>query len=200
MVGLVLAGGFSRRFGSDKSLAVLPGSRDPLVKRAALLLSAAGMDDVRISCRAEQAPRIMEAAPGYALIRDMPHAGASSPIFGLISALRELRHAPLLTLPCDMPSLTPAMLRMLIDERRRILRQSFARSLPLRYAFVHPDGRVETLVAIYEPTSLPLLSAAAAAGRLSAYSAIPSPLQWLVPCPDSWDCINMNAMPASSSA
>jgi len=247
LTGLFLAGGRSRRFGSDKSRLELPDGRGDMLQRGLDLLGELpGVGRVAVSCREDQAEEMARRLPpGVELLSDPPHEG-SSPLFGVTAALRRWP-GPVLTLSCDLPLMTPALLRQLCEARDAAwaavspaaspansacpARPSFpapvlsaispaaspaspacpapptaaaspaaaspspsAPSLlpPLRTAFVHADGTVETLVSIYEAESLPHLEAALAAGCLGLYAAVPADRQLLLPVQDSLPFLNMN--------
>ncbi len=114
LLGAVLAGGESRRFGSPKALARFRG--EPLVRRAARVLG-------EVCSRVVVAGRVdgLEPDPQVTLIPDrVPGLG---PLGGLHTALVELRHevgdaaggddgeAGVLLLGCDMPLVGPALVR-----------------------------------------------------------------------------------------
>ena len=194
MTGLVLTGGRSVRFGSDKSRFVLPGEgQDMLLRSLALLRSVPGVDSLAVSCRADQAAGVRERIPaGVAVVEDAPHE-ISSPFFGVLAALAALRE-PLLVLSCDLPRMRADHLSLLAEERRRVL-ESLApgEELPLRTTFIHADFRVETLASIYEPEALPFMEETLRSGNWGLFSAIPRTRQTLIPCPDEGAFINMNS-------
>jgi molybdopterin-guanine dinucleotide biosynthesis protein A len=106
MMGAVLAGGQSRRFGSDKALAELGGV--PLIERAVVAL-AQWCDEVVI---------VGGNRPGHPALADWPTPGLG-PLGGMAAALRHAGargHAEVLTcgvdslgLPADLPQcLSPA--------------------------------------------------------------------------------------------
>ncbi len=107
--GIVLAGGKSLRFGSDKALAVINGER--LIEKPVKLLRGLGLETVVIanhtrdysflSCRIEND-----------LIPDR------GPLGGLHTAVSLFPHASLLVLPCDMPFLTQSALKQLIQAHK----------------------------------------------------------------------------------
>lgn len=104
ILGVVLAGGESRRFGSDKSGATLGGR--PLIQHAIDAL-APHVDAVAISgARFGDLPTI----------GDRPRPGLG-PLGGLAGALRyagENGFDAVLTVPCDTPLLAPELLRGLM--------------------------------------------------------------------------------------
>lgn len=193
MTGIVLAGGYSRRFGGgDKFLTRFPHSSKTLLQRSAdILLQVHGIDRVCISCRQDQARLIGSFLPQCELLTDPPGASVSSPIYGALAALTTLRTA-ILVIPCDLPMINSDILSMLAKSREAA-QQEHADPEFLRHSFIHSDGRVETLIAIYEYACLPFLGAAVASGRYGLYSAIPQHRQKLVPCPDGTFFLNMNS-------
>lgn len=101
LLGAVLAGGESRRFGSDKALALLDGR--PLIDHAIAALAA--QTDAVIVCGREGG------------IPDRPGPGLG-PLGGVNAALHEaLAHGfdAVLTCPCDLPMLPPRLAERLAD-------------------------------------------------------------------------------------
>ena len=193
MTGLVLTGGRSLRFGSDKSRFVLPGERqDMLLRTLDLLRSVPGVERLAVSCRADQAEGVKSRIPAdVTVVEDAPHE-ISSPFFGVMAALSALRE-PVLVLSCDLPRMRPDLLSQLVEARARE-RNALAsdQELPLRTTFIHADRRVETLVSIYEPEALPFMEDTLRSGNWGLFSAIPRTRQTLLPCPDEGAFINMN--------
>ena len=193
MTGLVLTGGRSLRFGSDKSRFVLPGERqDMLLRSLALLRSVPGVERLAVSCRADQAAGVRERIPsGVTVVEDAPHE-ISSPFFGVMAALSALRE-PVLVLSCDLPRMRPDLLSQLVEARARArIALAPGQALPLRTTFIHADRRVETLVSIYEPEALPFMEETLRSGNWGLFSSIPRTRQTLLPCPDEGAFINMN--------
>ena len=186
MTGLVLTGGRSVRFGSDKSRFVLPGERqDMLLRTLDLLRSVPGVERLAVSCRADQAAGVRERIPsGVTVVEDAPHE-ISSPFFGVLAALSALR-GPVLVLSCDLPRMRPDLLSRVQNPLAP------GQELPLRTTFIHADGRVETLVSVYEPEALPFLQQSLRAGSWGLFSAVPRMRQLLLSCPDEGAFINMN--------
>tara|TARA_Y100000994_G_scaffold249610_1_gene262588 strand:- start:8194 stop:8796 length:603 start_codon:yes stop_codon:yes gene_type:complete len=104
LIGLVLAGGRSRRMGQDKALMLYNGRT--LIDHASSLLRAAGCNEVFVSRN----------APGF-LNDQIEDAG---PLSGVHAALDKLgnsdseKHTELLVLPVDMPQMTPELLKRLV--------------------------------------------------------------------------------------
>lgn len=108
VLGAVLAGGASRRFGSDKALALHDGRA--LIDHAIARLSEVA-DAVVVSGGSR---------PGYTSVPDEPAPGLG-PLGGLCGAMT---HAAangfdaVLTIPCDTPDLPVEALRALVETNR----------------------------------------------------------------------------------
>jgi molybdopterin-guanine dinucleotide biosynthesis protein A len=98
IVGVVVAGGSSSRFGSDKALAKLGGST--LVERALVTLRAVCSEVV-------VADAGRELLRGVESVADGPGSGPAAAILG---AARQRPERPLLVLACDLPLVTVALL------------------------------------------------------------------------------------------
>ncbi len=156
--GLVLAGGDSRRMGSDKAAIEFAGQS--LLDRAVCLLSEV-VEEVYVSVREQQ--RNTGGRDRYPLITDsLPLAG---PAAGILSAHLADPEAAWLVLACDMPGVTMPMLGQLVEERDALLAGTAwtgeERELP------------EPLCAVYEPATL-----AAFLIQIQAGGEV-SPLGWL---------------------
>lgn len=107
LLGVVLAGGQARRFGSDKALATVDGVA--LLDHAVRALQPI-TDDIALVGRD---------SPNHVSIADWPVAGLG-PLGGLCGALRHARDCQfdaVLTLPCDTPSLPAGLLGDLAGRR-----------------------------------------------------------------------------------
>ena len=104
----ILAGGAARRLGgADKSALVIGGAR--IIDRQLAVLASV-TTDVRVV--ANDTARY--AGLGIPVIADaIANAG---PLGGLYSALLDARHDRVLILACDLPFVTPALLRRLVAE------------------------------------------------------------------------------------
>ena len=110
LIGLVLAGGQSRRMGQDKALMRYQGRT--LIDNASLLLQAASCDKVLISRN----------TPGF-LNDKIEDAGPLSGVHAVLDALSQFDNhngnpCELLVLPVDMPQMTPELLRILVSRGR----------------------------------------------------------------------------------
>jgi molybdopterin-guanine dinucleotide biosynthesis protein A len=94
---VVLAGGESRRFGSDKALAQFRG--EPLIARVVRELRKLGFAQVTIA--AKEPSKYADFALPEDLIRDL--CPIQSPLAGLEAGLRASRHALVFACAADMP-------------------------------------------------------------------------------------------------
>ena len=155
--GLVLAGGNSRRMGSDKAALELQGST--LLDRAVNLLRSQ-LDDVWVAVRPDQAQMAIRKA--YPLLEDRLQNGG--PAAGILAAHEHAPQSAWLVVACDMPMLDAATLQFLIAARDS--------SMDATALMVSVAADPEPLCAIYEPVTLASFHAQADGGMLS-------PLAWL---------------------
>lgn len=100
ILGAIIAGGQSRRFGSDKALAVMAGL--PMIEHVVLALRP-WVDDL-VVCGREHA--------GLTALPDRPAPGLG-PLGGIAAALRHaVDHGfeTVITLPCDTPAIAAGLL------------------------------------------------------------------------------------------
>ena len=147
--GLVLAGGLSTRFGSDKAAAQVSGLS--LLEGAVRLLQSC-LEEVWVSVRPDQASDRLRSR-FRCLFDRYPGQG---PAAGLEAAHARAPGHAWLALACDQPGLGGADLRRLIAERD-------ARAAAT--AFCDPRTKApQPLCAIYEPATLAGLAQATIAG------------------------------------
>lgn len=150
VTGVVLAGGGSTRFGSDKARAVVADWR--MIDRVVETLSSV-CPDVLVSVGTD--------APDYALadVRYVPDSiSDGGPLAGIHAALL-LAEAPwLLVVACDMPFVTPQALEAILDARSPQVDAVVARD---------HDGRLHPLLGCYRRELLPALSKYLETGRRS---------------------------------
>jgi molybdopterin-guanine dinucleotide biosynthesis protein A len=133
-VGLVLAGGDSRRMGRDKAHLTLDGATLPAAaaKRLAIVCSEVAMAD-----------RGRGSLSGFPSLRDGPGRG---PAAGILGAAAAYPGRSLLVLACDLPGVPPALLAELA------LYQGWDWTVP-RWS-----GGIEPLCALYGPPALAVLA------------------------------------------
>lgn len=128
----ILAGGLSRRFGSDKALHLAEGQ--PLAVRVAAVLAAAGLEPWLVA----RAPR------GLGLAELIEPEGPRHPLWGVGHALLHARPAAwALVVPVDAVALDPAAVR-------RLLAAPPARSAAVPLCGVFATARAEAALAAAE--------------------------------------------------
>lgn len=152
-VGVVLAGGESRRMGRDK--ATLPAPGGSLPGRAALRLAAV-------------CPEVVLADRGRGLIPELRSVGdgpGGGPAAGILGAALACPGRSLLVLACDLPEVPEALLAEL--------------ARPSGFDWVVPrwQGRIEPLCALYRPPALAALADLVARGSLAPQRLTEAP--WL---------------------
>lgn len=146
LVGGLLVGGASLRFGRDKALARLEGR--PLAERVAAALAAVTREVVLLG-----AGPVPTSLDGFARIADDPRA--RGPLAGLLGGFAARPGRAWLVVACDQPWLDAAALAWLIGERSP---RAIA-VLPRR-----GDCGVEPFPAVYEPEAAPALAQLAGCG------------------------------------
>ena len=140
VTGLILAGGQSRRFGSDKARFEVAGRAmiDHVIEVVATVT-----DTVMISVAEEGV--LMETPLIRQVVDQHKDAG---PLAGLHAGLRAAETPWVLAVACDMPFLTSAVLHTLLEAREAGVDAVVART---------PDGRTHPLCACYRTTLLPVI-------------------------------------------
>ncbi|HLZ70982.1 MAG TPA: molybdenum cofactor guanylyltransferase [Dehalococcoidia bacterium] len=144
VVGVVLAGGRSARFGRDKALLELGG-------QTLLLRTLAALRPATDSLLIVGPPERARQAPGVAVVKDVwPGIG---PLGGIATALRARPGSHVLAVAVDMPFLNTTLLGQLA---------AFATQADVVLPVV--AGRGQQLHAVYGPGCLPPIEAQIAAG------------------------------------
>ena len=137
--GLVLAGGKSLRFGSNKAVASYQGIR--LVERAVSLLNELGLRPIVAVRKGMDYPFLRCAT----ICDKLPDLG---PLGGIYTAMSIFRNTSFMVLTCDMPVLTPSVLLELLTKHE---------PSSLITAYSTQDGRTQPFPAIYEPSLLGMI-------------------------------------------
>ncbi len=107
LTGLILAGGKSFRFGTDKALALYEGKR--LVERSVDLVTKVGLKPIVVTREGPDYSFL-----GCSILRDkLPEIG---PLGGIYTAMTVFKKTDFLILTCDMPALTPDILIALLSD------------------------------------------------------------------------------------
>ncbi len=159
VTGIILAGGKSTRFGSDKASALLAGR--PLLQWVADALAPA-VDSLIIVRATEQKLPAVSATVPITIVEDF--VAARGPLAGLIAGLRACRSGIALVASCDAPLLQPQVCAWLVTALRDT---RVAAAVPLI------DGHRQTLVAAYRRDEcLAAFEAVFASGTTSLQGAI----------------------------
>ncbi|WP_309379901.1 molybdenum cofactor guanylyltransferase [Cerasicoccus frondis] len=150
-LGLVLAGGQSRRMGRDKSS--LHWGGQALWRKQAELLRFVGLE-VAVSIRPNQ---VLTEENGISVKHIEDCFADAGPLSGWLSAWRQYPDHALLVVACDLPLLDSGTLLELIAQRA-------AGHLATAYRSAS-DGLPEPMCALYEPAAKPVFEAALAADR-----------------------------------
>lgn len=106
MMGIILAGGKSTRFGEDKALAIWEGKT--FLEYAVRRIHELGLEPVVVTSRSRDYS-FLDCRIERDIVQDM------GPMGGLYTAVHLFPTHTLLALTCDMPSVSADLLRKLID-------------------------------------------------------------------------------------
>lgn len=143
---LVLAGGKSRRMGTNKALLRLP-TGETLIERVLANLSPLSNDLLVAS----NSPELYADLPARHAMDEHPGAG---PLAGLEAGLRAARHDWTLAVACDMPLVNHRLIRYMA-----VLTEGNDAVAPV------VGGEIEPLHALYHRSCLPAIAAHLEAGR-----------------------------------
>jgi len=137
---VILAGGFSKRFGSDKALIVLAGK--PLVLHVINRVSKV-VDDVLVVVSSKDRKNNFETILGENANLLIDKEESQSPLIGAITGFESAEGEYSLLLPCDTPLVSTRIVQFLLD---MCINRSAA--IP-RW----PNGYIEPLQAVYHTKS-----------------------------------------------
>jgi molybdenum cofactor guanylyltransferase len=152
-VGVVLAGGASRRLGKDKALLAADG--ESLAARAVRKLR--GFADVAVADGGRGL------VPGVPSLPDGPGRGPAAGVLGAAAAYPE---RALVVLACDLPEVPEIILTALVI---------VGRGAEVDWAVPRWGGRLEPLCAIYQPAALAALARRVAEGRFALHELADEP-------------------------
>lgn len=203
LLGVVLAGGKSRRMGADKSMLQLSPESPTFLDIALQLLKSCGLD-CAISAGSDSFEILSLRARGVAILVDCySHSG---PLGGIITSLKyakQLRRDGILTLPCDTPLLTSNLLLRLIraydTQPPRFLVTAFntpAEKIQINTSYKGPEKYqaalhnesapkhplVQRLISVWAVSALPLLETAFLQGIYSIKKVLPLEAWNLISC------------------
>lgn len=128
-VGILLAGGLSRRFGSPKAFAEIEGVYFYEKANEAL---AAACDEIIIVTREELLPAFPEELD---VVTDLPLVAGKGPLAGICTAMKLRPASKYMVLPCDMPFIGPeetmALTQVAIGEAQVAAIQTQDEKIPL---------------------------------------------------------------------
>jgi molybdopterin-guanine dinucleotide biosynthesis protein A len=152
ITGLILAGGASRRMGSDKAFLLVDGV--PLIERvhsvlaplfAEVLIAAGGRTPERGPF---PAPTLYDEAPGL------------GPLGGFVAGLKAARTPWVFVVACDMPNLDPRVIARIAKDR-----PSHGDEGTVLAVVPESAGGAESCHALYARAALPVIEAAMAEGE-----------------------------------
>lgn len=153
ILGLVLAGGQSKRMGRDKTMISFHGGQTQLEYSFSLL--DAFCSRTAISSRENQRCE-RKLTRGVELVSDIE--GVKGPMSGVMAGLRAAQSWPVLALACDMPMVDASLVLRLLSQRD---------SRKLASCFIGEDGRPEPLLAVYEARAMEELQVLSGKGEFS---------------------------------
>jgi molybdopterin-guanine dinucleotide biosynthesis protein A len=130
-IGILLAGGLSRRYGSPKAFATFQGKAFYKISYDIL---ASMCEEVIIVAR----PEFVDWFPNeYHVILDRKEYTGCGPLAGIYSAMVEKEVADYVVLPCDMPLLEKDLIKRLLEYHQGVI------------TYPKIDGRTQPLVSIW---------------------------------------------------
>lgn len=133
---IILAGGFSRRFGEEKGLVALAGK--PLIKHVIDRVTDI-VDEVVVVVGGRERLNLYSPIVGKQSILVLDIYKQQSPIVGALSGFGKARGTYSILLPCDTPFISKEIIRLLFDLGPR------SDAVIPKW----PDGRMEPLQAVY---------------------------------------------------
>ena len=136
--GVILAGGLSTRFGSNKALAIVNGK--PLIQNVADLMSSLFAECLLVTNTPEEYEFL-------SLPMTSDRYKGSGPLAGIHAALQEVSEPRVFVVACDMPNLSPELISYIC----RINEQQYDAIIPML------EKGQEPLFGIYHKRALPVI-------------------------------------------
>jgi len=137
IAGLILAGGKSTRFGTDKAVAPLAGR--PMLQWVVDALAGACEELVIVAAAGQELPAVTTSLP-VTIARDI--YDAKGPLAGLVTGFQSVRQPLCFAVSCDAPLLKPELVALLAAAAA-----GHDIACPLLGGFMEP------LVAVYRPSA-----------------------------------------------
>ncbi|MFL5690628.1 MAG: molybdenum cofactor guanylyltransferase [Ktedonobacteraceae bacterium] len=155
VTGIILAGGVSRRMGTEKALLPLPGNKQlTFVEYLASLLAEQCCEVLLVARDEAQAARYGKVAGVRILVDKIPDRGPLMGLYSGLSAMDAAVSSHALVMAVDMPLVQPALVAFLLAQPR-----SDALMVPV------VNGVPQVLCAIYPHSVLPLVEQRLQEGR-----------------------------------
>ncbi len=175
---VVLVGGGSRRMGRPKQIL----RRDGLTMVEIAVAAVAGIADRVVLAGSGEVPGELG---GLERLADAP--GVPGPLGGILAAIRSVPESPWIVVACDMPRVRREAVEWLVSERRPEIWAVLPQTVV---------GRVEPLLAVYEPRMRDVLELRATDGRFGLQDLAASDRVWCPSPPagirDAW--VNVNTL------
>ncbi|MEI2666619.1 molybdenum cofactor guanylyltransferase [Rossellomorea sp. LJF3] len=138
IAGIIVAGGQSRRFGSDKAFSLYKGK--PFFQHSLQAVSSL-VDEVIIVTSRVLFPRF-DAGPNVQVVEDIEEFKGCGPLAGIYTAMRECQAEWYAVLPVDVPLVTSSLMDRLVNK------------VDERYDAIVPviGGKLQPLLALYRNT------------------------------------------------
>jgi molybdopterin-guanine dinucleotide biosynthesis protein A len=154
VAGVILAGGMSRRYGTNKAFVRIDGL--PLIERVSRVMTTLFEDLFLITNTPAEYAHL-----GLPMYEDL--IKGLGPIGGIYTALSSIPHAAAFCVACDMPALNPAFVRHMV-----LIRDAFEVVVP------RIQGKIEALHALYARRCLPHIRELIDSGNRQVFRFFPN--------------------------
>lgn len=164
MTGVILAGGMSSRFGSDKAQATLYGQTfmEHAFRLLRTICNRVVVSGAKVRGLKAKVRCIPDAVPG------------GGPMSGIASVVEAVKDEWLMIVPCDMPLISPDLLQTMLTRSGGVLSQ----------VWQGPDGRLQPFpMLLHRPAALKALSAIGMGAGMSIKSMLRVMAHATIPIP-----------------